>query len=83
MTDKPQVGKYLYKQVLTRGRNATNDARKALKMIVNNQPGPQTMSMLITQLAISVGEIEAVLNELDEIGRETRTRTKKTDVDNG
>ena len=82
MTDKPQVGKYLYKQVLTRGRNATNDARKALKMIVNNQPGPQTMSMLITQLAISVGEIEAVLNELDEIGRETRTRMKKDKTEN-
>jgi|RhiMetdeSRZDD1v2_1073273.scaffolds.fasta_scaffold60888_5 hypothetical protein len=72
MTDKPAVGKNIYKQQLVRGRHAAAEARRALRRIIDEQPGPQTTYMLLTSAALSLGEIESVLNELDEIGRHAK-----------
>ena len=77
MTSKPEIGKNAYKEALARGRNAAHAARQALSRIVDEQPGPQTLALLIAKTALSLGQIEAVLNELDEIGRNARNGTKK------
>lgn len=69
MSDKPQIGKNIYNEALRRGRKSTKTARDALRRIVEDAPGPQTMSMLVTQIALAIGNIEAVFVELDEIGR--------------
>lgn len=69
MTDSAQIGKNKYKEALRRGRKGTHEAREALRQIVENSPGPQTLAALVTRIAVSVGAIEAVLSELDEIGR--------------
>ena len=76
MTDKPAVGGFLYNQVLVRGRNGTTSARQALRRLVEEQPGPQTTALLIAQAALALGEIEAVLNELHEIGRNAKNLSK-------
>jgi hypothetical protein len=76
MTSKPEVGKNAFNQVLVRGRNATHAARQALRRLVDEQPGPQTTALLIAKAALSLGEIESVLNELDEIGRNARNLEK-------
>ena len=76
MTSKPEVGKNAFKQELVRGRNATNAARQALRRLVDEQPGPQTTALLIAKAALSLGEIESVLNQLDEIGRNARNLEK-------
>jgi hypothetical protein len=78
MTDKPAVGKNIYNQALVRGRNAAAEARRALRRIIDEQPGPQTTYMLLTSAALSLGEIESVLNELDQIGRDAKNEAKRT-----
>jgi hypothetical protein len=69
MSDKPQIGRNVYNDALRRGRKNTKVARDALRRLVEDSPGPQTIAMLVTQIAVSVGNIEAVFVELDEIGR--------------
>lgn len=72
MTHKPEIGKNVYQEVLVRGRHASNAARKALNSLLEDQPGPQTSAMLIAKAALSLAQIEAVFNELDEIGRHAK-----------
>jgi hypothetical protein len=85
MSDKPGVGKTIWNQEITRGRNAADEARRALRRINDEQPGPATTNALLTAAALSIAEILTVLNELDKIGREAKSkppskkRTLKTD----
>lgn len=76
MTDKPAIGRNVYNQALVRGRQATANARRALRRIIDEQPGPATTNALLTSAALSLADIEAVLNELDEIGRNAKNGTK-------
>ena len=76
MSDKPAVGGFIYNQALVRGRNGTTSARHALRRLLDEQPGPQTTALLIAKAALALGEIEAVLNELDEIGRNAKNLNK-------
>ena len=69
MSDKPQLGRNIYNEALRRGRKNTKAARDALPRLVEDAQGPQTVAMLVTQIAVSVGNIEAIFVELDEIGR--------------
>lgn len=83
MTQKPQIGKNIFNEAINRGRHASNAARRALNTLIEDQPGPQSRALLIAKLAWSVAELEAVISELDEIGRNakngtTRKRTKRT-----
>jgi len=77
MTDRPQIGKTVYNDQLIRGRHANEDARQALRRLIEEQPGPQTTALLLAKVALSIGQVEAVLNELDRIGREAKNGTKK------
>ena len=69
MTSKPQLGRNIYNEALRRGRQKTKDARNALRRIIEDNPGPQTTAMLVTKVALALGEIEAIFTEFDEIGR--------------
>ncbi len=69
MTDAPQVGKNVYNEALRRGRQHTHGAREALRRMLEDAPGPQTTAMLLTKIALAMGNIEAIFSELDEIGR--------------
>lgn len=76
MTDKPGIGKNIYNQAVVRGRNGAESARNALRRLLEEQPGPQTTAMLIAKAALALGEIEAALNELDAIGRNSKNVDK-------
>ena len=76
MTSKPEIGKNIYNEQLVRGRHATQDARDALRRLIEDQPGPQTTALLIAKVALSISQIEAVLHELDKIGRNAKNGTK-------
>jgi len=69
MSNKPEIGRNIYNEVLRRGRLKTQAAREGLRRIVEENPGPQTTAMLVTKVALALGDIEAVLTELDQIGR--------------
>jgi thioredoxin-like negative regulator of GroEL len=81
MSDKPAIGRNVYNQAINRGRHAQSTARQALRRILDEQPGPQTTALLLAKAALALGEIEAILNELDEIGRNAK-RTSKQNLDN-
>lgn len=76
MTNPPDVGKNVYNEILSRGRRVTKRARDALRRIVEESPGPQTQALLLTQTALAIGEIEAILVELDQIGQQARNLKK-------
>jgi uncharacterized protein HemY len=78
MTDKPAIGKNVWDGALVDGRHATSAARQALDRLIEEQPGPQTTALLIAKVAVQLGKIEAVLNKLDEIGRNAKNGTKRT-----
>ena len=78
MTSKPGIGKNVYNEALVRGRNAANAASQALRRLLDEQPGPQTTALLIAKAALSLREIETVLNQLDEIGREAKNIERST-----
>lgn len=71
MTDKPDVGRNVYNALIQRGRSKTQTGRDALRRMAEDAPGPQTMSMLIARVAL--GEIEAVLTELHQIGQDAKS----------
>jgi hypothetical protein len=71
MSTKPQLGKNIFNDELSKGRQATASLRAALDKLVE-EPGPQTRAVLIAKAALSLSKLEAVLNQLDEIGRNAR-----------
>jgi len=79
VTSPPAVGKTIYHQALTRGRNGANAIRTALHRLADDQPGPQTTTLLVAKMALALIEIERALNELDEIGRKAKNFDKSND----
>jgi hypothetical protein len=77
MTDKPDVGRNVYNALIQRGRCKTQAGREALRRMAEDAPGPQTMSMLIARAALALGEIEAVLTELHQIGQYAKSMNIK------
>lgn len=71
MATKPKVGSNNFNQELARGRLAAEAIRRAL-MDMTEDPGPQTRAMLIAKAALHLSKIQAVLDEIDKIGREAR-----------
>lgn len=71
MSTKAQLGKNKFKDELEEGRHAAEQIRKALDQLVE-EPGPQTRAILIAKAAVNLTKILAVLNRLDEIGRNTK-----------
>lgn len=71
MTTRPQLGKNIYKQELAKGRLAAEAIRKALTQLID-EPGPQTRAILIAKAAVSLSEIESMLGQLEDIGRNAK-----------
>ena len=77
MTQKAQLGKNIFNDELAKGRLATESLRRALDELIE-EPGPQSRAILIAKAAVAVSRLEAVLNQLDSIGRNARNETKRT-----
>ena len=71
MSTKAQPGKNIFKDQLEEGRYAAEQIRKALDQLIE-EPGPQTRALLIAKAAVSLSKILAVLNRVDEIGRNAK-----------
>ena len=77
MTSKPQLGKNIYNDELAKGRLATESLRQALDGLIED-PGPQTRALLVAKAAVALSKLEAVLNNLTEIGRQAKNGTDST-----
>jgi len=76
VTSKPELGKNAFNAELAKGRNASESLRQALRRVVEEDPGPQTRAILMAKAALALSELEAVLNELDKIGRNARNNER-------
>ena len=77
MTTKPQIGGNIFNDELDKGRLATESLRQSLSQLLE-EPGPQTRAILIAKAAVALSKVEAVLTQLDRIGRDTKNGTKRT-----
>lgn len=73
MPTPAQIGKNHYRDVIRRGRENNQKIRDALRRLLEDNPGPQTQAVLISRIAVAIGNNEAVFSELDEIGRQTKS----------
>jgi len=77
MSTKPQLGKNIFNDELQKGRLATESMRQALDRLIE-EPGPQTRALLIAKAAVALSKLEAVINELDQIGRNAKKNETST-----
>jgi hypothetical protein len=70
MSTPAQIGKTEYRAVITDARNAGQQLRTALKQIYSEGNG--LIRTLVGPAAIALGDLEAAVNRLDEIGRNTK-----------
>lgn len=66
---KRRAGGYVFRQEVVRAMNANRAAREALRRLIDEKPGPQTMAMLIAKAAQALGENLDALHEIEAIGR--------------
>jgi predicted Zn-dependent protease len=67
------VGGYAFNAEVNKVRNASRSAREALRRIIEDKPGPQTLSLLIAKAALALGEIEQAAGEIENITRNSKT----------
>lgn len=69
MSDKPKPGGYFWRQDIARIRQANQKIRRAVRRILEENPGPQATAALLTQIALQVGFSDESLRDLEEIVR--------------
>jgi len=68
MSTPAKIGKNEYQAALAKGRNAQHEIRKILKRIMQ-ESSSSLIQALTGKVALELGEIDEVLERLDEIGR--------------
>ena len=73
MTDKPGIGRNIYRQEIARGRQSVEAIRRSLlRLNEDPAPGPREAAQLITRAALALNEIQSVFSSLDAIGQHAR-----------
>jgi predicted Zn-dependent protease len=67
VTNKRKVGGYAMRQEICRAVNANQAAREALRRLIDDNPGPQTMAILVARAANALGENLAAIREIERI----------------
>lgn len=75
MTDK-QIGGYEFNSECVRIKNASNAIRNALNQIIETNPGPQTLYMLVAKMAVQVSTITDAVNIIEDIGKDAKDTRK-------
>ena len=68
---RPKPGGYLWKQEIIKAMTTNAIARKSLKRIINEQPSPMTLNLLIAQAANALADNLESLQALANIAEET------------
>jgi len=69
---KRQVDGYVFRQELTRIRQGAAAIRETLRRLNDENPGPQTRSMLIARAAMALSEIQEAVVEVERIANAIR-----------
>jgi thioredoxin-like negative regulator of GroEL len=72
MSTQKRVGGYVYREQVARGRRALAVTREYVRRLLDERPGAAQTAMYLAQVGLAVGEAEAALTVLDEIGRGQR-----------
>jgi hypothetical protein len=68
MTAK-KIGGYAFRQEIVRAVNANRLARKHLRQVVDDKPGPQTMAVLVAKIANALSENLDAIQEIERIAK--------------
>lgn len=72
MTQK-KIGGYQMKNDLARAMNANRIAQEALRRLLNDEPGPQTRTILLARALSSLSEnLDALISIKDVVGGEVQ-----------
>jgi predicted transcriptional regulator len=71
---KRQVGGYEFKYECTRIRSSSTAINQALTQILETNPGPQTMAMLVAKMAVENSTINSALTNIERIGNEEKKK---------
>ena len=69
---KPQVGGYEFNQEINRIRIAANEINTSLDIILNKNPGLNTIYARMAAIAVQIGNILDAVAKLEKIGRNTK-----------
>lgn len=71
---KKRLGGYEFNYEITRIRNATAAIGEALTKILENNPGPQTLYMLVARMAVENSNIVNALTNIEQIGQDAKNK---------
>lgn len=64
----PVVGRTAFRQSIQKAVQANMAARESLRRIIDDQPGPQTLAILIARAGLALGSNLDALREIERIG---------------
>lgn len=67
------VGGNEWKRRLADGKISLRHARRLLGQILDERPGPTTLAYYMAQIAVDMGELADVLNDLSDITEKSTT----------
>lgn len=70
------IGGYKFHNECVRIKNASSAIRNALTQILETNPGPQTLYMLVAKMAVQVSTITDAVNIIEDIGKDAKTNRK-------
>lgn len=65
---KAKAGGYHWAQDLAKVRRANQKIRRALQIILDDKPGPQTLAVLLTRISLATAESDEAVRDLEQIG---------------
>ena len=71
-----RVGGYEFNYQCARIRSAAGELNQSLKKVIESNPGPQTMAMLMARMALEVAAIGEAINNLERIGTTEKSQRK-------
>ena len=65
---KAKPGGYVWKNETRRIEIANTAIRRAVRRILEERPGPQTLAVLLARISLATGESDEAIRELKRIG---------------
>jgi hypothetical protein len=76
--NKPRIGGYEFNAECVNVESSFSIIRNALNQIIDTNPGPQTLSMLVAKMAVQVSNGTDAINKIKAIGKEAKKERDRT-----
>lgn len=76
--NKPRIGGYEFNAECAQVEQSLSIIRSALNQIIDTNPGPQTLSMLVAKMAVQVSNGTDAITKIKAIGKEAKQDRDRT-----